>query len=607
VLRPDVVVGFEAGAAARNPRGKRPEPMIVAIVASTDLREVRYMASKYLPTLRCVASGIALCNILNDNFHCADRRGAPSRQLCSRCRVTMKNTVQAVEQWDCFEHSLAGPTAGNPFVDVQFGARLTCKGRDVEVAGFYDGDGIYRFRFSPDFLGEWRFVTQSPCSELDGREGSFTCVAPTGRNHGPVRVANTFHFAYADGTPFKPLGTTCYAWTHQGDELELQTLATLKTSPFNKLRMCVFPKNYAFNSNEPLLYPFAGTPPCTWDFTRLNPEFFRHLEQRVCQLRDLGIEADIILFHPYDEGRWGFDRMDADADDRYLRYVVARLGAYRNVWWSMANEFDFMTRKTPRDWDRYFQIVKSQDRHDRLRSIHNGRIIYDHNKPWVTHACIQNGSAVEDFGRAVLYRDVYNKPIVFDEVKYEGDIPQRWGDLDAEEMVHRFWQGTIAGTYVGHGETYKHPEDIIWWARGGLLHGKSPARLAFLKKVLDESPPQGIDPIDKWQDVHTAGQPGSYYLIYFGRQTPVRWPFQLPRAGLSAGMRFRADVLDTWNMTIQPVENEFTIVEDGTYRYSAGNAQVISLPGKPFMAIRLQRVAGDDVAYQGSKRIYGEA
>src|SRR5690606_13979419 len=152
-----------------------------------------------------------------------------------------------------------------------------------------------------------------------------------------------------------------------------------------------------------------------WDFTRFNPAFFRHLEKRVSQLCDLGIQADIILFHPYDEGRWGFDRMDPESDDRYLRYVIARLSAYRNVWWSVANEFDFMKEKRPEDWDRYFRIIQEEDPYGRLCSIHNGRLIYDHNKPWVTHASIQNGSAVEDFGRAALYRDVYRKPIVFDE------------------------------------------------------------------------------------------------------------------------------------------------------------------------------------------------
>jgi hypothetical protein len=402
------------------------------------------------------------------------------------------------------------------------------------------------------------------------------------------------------------MGTTCYAWTHQGDELEEQTLATLKDSPFNKIRMCVFPKHYAFNSVDPPLYPFEGTPPNKWDFTRFNPGFFQHFEKRVRQLRDLGIEADIILFHPYDEGRWGFDRMDGASDERYLRYVVARLSAYRNVWWSMANEFDLMKEKKPADWDRFLRIVSECDPYGRLRSIHNCRAIYDHNKPWVSHASIQNGSAVEDAGRAVIYRDVYNKPIVFDEVKYEGNIPQRWGDLSAEEMVHRFWQGTIAGTYVGHGETYKHPEDIIWWARGGKLYGQSPARIAFLKKILDESPAEGIDPIDKWQDVRTAGQPGKYYLVYFGREAPTEWLFELPRAGLSDGMQFGAEVIDTWNMTIAPVDGAFRIITDGTYRYHAQGLRKIQLPGNSYTAIRIRRVEGDRVTFKEGERVYGE-
>jgi hypothetical protein len=460
----------------------------------------------------------------------------------------------------------------------------------------------------PSAEGEWRYETRSSAKPLSGRTGGFTCVAPSKKNHGPVRVHNTFHFAYADGTPYRQIGTTCYVWNHQGEKLERQTLATLKKSPFNKIRMCVFPKHYAYNSNEPPRYPFEGTPPNQWDFERFNPEHFRHLENRIGQLRDLGIEVDLILFHPYDDGHWGFDRMDRQTDDRYLCYVVARLSAYRNVWWSMANEYDFMKEKKEPDWDRFFRIVRDEDPYDHLRSIHNGFRIYDHNQKWCTHASIQNGSAVEDFGRATLYRDVYRKPIVFDEVKYEGNIPQRWGNLSAEEMVHRFWQGTIAGAYVGHGETYNHPKNVIWWASGGKLHGKSPARIGFLRKVMEEGPADGIDPIDKWQDLRTAGKAGEYYLIYFGREKPPReWLFELPRQGLTAGMRFRVEVLDTWNMTVKPVAGEFEIIADTTYRYHAKGRKKIKLPGKPYMALRLQRVAGERVKEQKpAEKIYGE-
>jgi hypothetical protein len=497
--------------------------------------------------------------------------------------------VFALERWDVFEITLSGPANGNPFTEVELAARFTHADRVVTARGFYDGGGSYKVRFMPEDVGEWRYETTSNRPELNGKTGTLTVTEPAKDNHGPVRVAHTFHFAYADGTPFRELGTTCYAWVHQGDALEEQTLQTLAGAPFNKIRFCVFPKNYDWNKNEPVYYPFEGTPPNKWDFTRFNPEFFRHFEKRLAQLRALGIEADIILFHPYDRGRWGFDRMDAASDDRYLRYVVARFAAYRNVWWSMANEFDFMREKKPADWDRYFQIVQADDPYQHLRSIHNGSMIYNHTQPWVTHVSIQNGAAVEDPGRAELYRDVYRKPIVFDEVKYEGNIPSRWGALSAEEMVARFWNGYVAGTYVGHGETYLNPQEILWWSKGGVLHGQSPARLAFLKKIMADAPPEGINPIDKWQDWPVGGKAGEYYLMYFGKQAPTSWPFALYKNALADGMKFRVEVIDTWNMTATPVEGVFEAKKRDNYVFEDREKRVVTLPGKPYMALRIRR------------------
>jgi hypothetical protein len=494
-----------------------------------------------------------------------------------------------VERWGIFELSLAGPRGGNPFIDVELSAVFRQGSKSVQVGGFYDGEGVYKIRFMPDEAGTWEFETRSEQPALNGRTGSFTAVPPREGNHGPVRVRNTFHFAYADGAPYWQLGTTSYAWIHQSPALRQQTLQTLAGAPFNKLRMTIFPT--ADDQDKHGLYPFEGTPPSGWDFSRFNPAFFRHLENCILQLQALGIEADLILFHPYDRGHFGFDRMPASVDDRYLRYLVARLAAYRNVWWSMANEFDLMREKKPEDWDRYFQIVRAGDPYGRLRSIHNSVRLYDNTRPWVTHASIQNGAAVEDAERAVLYRDVYNKPIVFDEVKYEGNAERRWGQLSPEELVLRFWEGTIAGTYVGHGEIYRDPSGVAWIGRGGVLRGQSPARLAFLRKLLSESPAEGLEPIDKWQDYPFAGKPGQYYLGYFGRQTPTSWPFALAKPGLVDGMRFRVEVIDTWNMTITPLQEVFEIGRHGLYAFVDRQGRSIDMPGRPYMALRIVRVA----------------
>lgn len=59
--------------------------------------------------------------------------------------------------------------------------------------------------------------------------------------------------------------------------------------------------------------------------------------------------------------REGGSHVGAEADDHYVRYVVARLAAYQNVWWSMANESDLLKTKTDADFDRMFQLVQAQD------------------------------------------------------------------------------------------------------------------------------------------------------------------------------------------------------------------------------------------------------
>jgi hypothetical protein len=501
-----------------------------------------------------------------------------------------------VEQWGVFQVSLNGPTNGNPFTDVQFSARFYQGDQSVDTDGFYDGQGIYRVRFMPETQGEWHYLTQSSSAQLNGRTGVLMVTPPSPANHGPVRVAHIYHFAYADGTPYEELGTTCYGWIHQSQALQEETLRTLAAAPFNKLRMCVFPKWYDWNTNEPVLYPYEGIPPRTWDCTRFNPEFFQHLERRILDLQQLGIQADVILFHPYDGGHWGFDRMPAMADDLYLRYLTARLSAYRNVWWSLANEWDFMKQKEESDFVRFGELVSAHDPYHHLLSIHNGSKLFNNTLPWITHASIQNGMAVDSPASAELYRDVYRKPVVYDEVKYEGNIPRRWGNLTAQELVFRFWNGVVAGTYVGHGETFLSPDSILWWSKGGVLKGESPARLAFLRKVLDDAPPEGIDPVDKWQNAEYGGQPGKYYLIYFGKQSLRSWKFLLPKPPAASGpslsndAQFTADVLDTWDMTVTPAPGVFTLGHKTDYGWGDKDDRSIELPGKPYIAIRIKRV-----------------
>ncbi len=499
------------------------------------------------------------------------------------------------ERWGMVEITVQGPTEGNPFTEQSLEGVFTGPGETVKVLGFYDGDGAYRVRFMPSFEGEYSYRTEGsfPGAETSG---TFTVTPPAEGNHGPVYVAYEHHFAYADCTPYYSIGTTCYAWAHQPEETYRQTLRELDQGYFNKMRFCVFPKHYIHNFKDPETFPYEGTPidpsgfseeniwaPVDfsqnhWDFTRFRPEHFRRIERAILDLQQRGVEADLIVMHPYD--RWGFSRMDREADTLYWKYVIARFAAYRNVWWSLANEYDLLREKTLADWEYYAELLVKHDPYRRLRSIHQCLAFYDHSRPWITHCSLQR----EDLYRHVEYTDEYrvrwNKPIVWDEIAYEGNIDMGWGNISGQELTRRFWEAAMRGGYAGHGETFADEEnDILWWSHGGTLHGESPARLRFLHQILCETPGPGLKagPAMFDETVGVPDTPGvnpqgpSYEIHYYGFGRPsYRW-FRKPE-----NETWKAEIIDTWNMTV---------TDAGTF---SGSFR-LPLPGREYIAVRLTR------------------
>lgn len=469
---------------------------------------------------------------------------------------------ETIARWDAFELTLNGPSTGNPFIDASLTATFRLKNRSITVEGFYDGEGIYKIRFMPDDVGDWTWATASNIPELNARSGTFRCVTPGPGNHGPVSVRDSFHFGYADGTPYVECGTTCYAWAFQANSTQRQTVETLSASPFNKLRMCIFPKWYQHNHKEPPMYPFPRNGDVN-DYSTFNAAYFQHFDQLIIELRSIGIQADLILFHPYD--KWGYQSMPADVNERYLRYVIARFSAYRNVWWSLANEYDLLRAKTNTDWDRYAQILGEYDAFDHLRSIHYCFHQYEYGRGWCTHAGVQDSRMTLAAG----WRSDWQKPVVFDECKYEGNIGSQWGNLSGDAMVGRFWQAAAQGCYCGHGETYVNAEDILWWSHGGVLHGTSSARIAFLRKLLEETIALGPGPIGftnfQQEPAGARRSNGSVLLYYFDEHQPAEGNFRLPE-----GKTYTAEFIDTLKMTRTPLPGEYS-----------GEASV-KLPGTPW-------------------------
>jgi hypothetical protein len=312
-----------------------------------------------------------------------------------------------------------------------------------------------------------------------------------------------------------------------------------------------------------------------FDYTRPNVAHFQRFDLRLKQLMDMGIEADIILMHPYD--RWGMNEMSATACDAYLKYMVARYGAYRNVWWSLANEYDLMPDMVTDDWEALAETIRQYDPYGRLTSIHNCFGFYDHTRPWVTHCCLQRQDIYRTTEMVDEWRRQFGKPVIVDELGYEGNIQHGWGNLTGEEETRRFWEATIRGGYAGHGETYFSENEILWWSHGDVLHGTSPARLQFLRDFLYSLP----GPLEPWRsnwDDRCACVPGEddnappVIVYYYSHMRPAFRDFVLPE-----GTAYRAEVLDTWEMTTRDEG-----VKEGSFR--------MALTGKQYAAVRLTRV-----------------
>lgn len=498
--------------------------------------------------------------------------------------------MHTVEQYKIFELELTGPSAGNPYKEITLHARFTNGTQDILAGGFYKGQGRYAIRFMPSLPGSWHYETQSNAKELNAQKGSFTCLPAVDENHGPVYLAKDvlekdgqhrfgealpYNFCYADGTRFQPFGTTCYAWIQQPDNVQEETLASLKQSPFNKIRMCIFPKYYTYNTEDPARYPFPGNRQEGFDLTRFDEDFFEHLDEQIAALDDLGIEADIILLHPYD--RWGFSKMTHEQDIFYLSYVVRRYSACKNVWWSLANEYDLMPQKSLADWDDYAKVVMANDPYHHLRSIHNCIPFFDYHKEWITHVSVQRVDVYKTAEIISDLRETYQKPVIMDEAGYEGNIGIGWGALTGEELTRRFWEGCLRGGFLSHGETFVDQGPSIWWAHGDKLHGDSPSRIAFLKEILAEAPEDctqlKLTPENHEQnwDV-TCFQDDAYRLYYYGFFRMAFREFILPE-----DEKWQIECIDTWNMTIEPLP--------GTY---SGKIR-IDMPNRQYMAVRMKR------------------
>lgn len=407
------------------------------------------------------------------------------------------NAQNDVPQWSVHEIPLtAVGSHKNPYTDVTVTATFSGPGGAVKtVRGFWDGGQAFKVRFTPDQTGAWTYsIAASPVDAGLIAAGAIAATPPVAGNHGFLRMdaVHPYSFVWDDGTRHFMFGQTYYdvmlnvaaggGWKAAVDNSAAHGI--------NKIRLQVYPhQTYGQISptapvegtTYPQVIPYGRTHSSP-DRDQLNIPFWQKLDEYVKYLESKGVGADLILFNTYVKfgvKQWGTQTQD----ERFVRYVLARYGAFHHVIWCVANEWAG-SKRPQKYFDTLGSIVRSEDpwiaRGSFLRplSVHqNTRIDFQYFKSsWPTHAIIQYGirnketDVADEFkntartkyhngdewGNAgIIYNLGHNMPVVNDEYGYLGDATP----INLTQTQHRWtiWGIATAGGYISIGDNRGSP------------------------------------------------------------------------------------------------------------------------------------------------------
>ena len=182
-----------------------------------------------------------------------------------------------------------------------------------------------------------------------------------------------------------------------------------------------------------------------------------------------------------------------------------------------------------------FEVDPQRRRDDELRS----------SQTRIDHVCIQNWNVKRT---AALAQRNWGKPIVNDELEYEGDISLAWGNHRPQELAPSIL-GHCRGAATRGTASVTRIRRMLWWAKGGTLHGESWKRVAFLRSIIEEDVEMGLTPAS------TTNGPGATSpwrakattnSSTLASTSPRLW-FRPPELTTSLA---RSTSMDTWDMKI---------------------------------------------------------
>ncbi len=368
----------------------------------------------------------------------------------------------------------------NPYRQLSATVRLTEPDnkthRDLPL--FWDGARSWRFRFSPDKTGLWKWATQSDNDGLHGKTGEFRVVASNLAGGLQPMPHASRHFQRQNGTAFWFLGDTAWALFTDHDE-EKHDRAALE----NYLRRRAV---QGFNVVHSMLLSEAGwgnsggAPFTSMADQRINPTYWQEVDRRIQFANAQDIVAGLALawgnkrnVEPYAWSRFP----SREAQLRYARYIAARYSAL-DVYFLVSGEWHAEIGKAQRSHDHVRadfialgEHLAANDPHGRMIGIHpmtdEGSVREFASESWMSFADYQQN--YQQLHQRVLLSRPLNKPVVNAEYAYflrdqNGDgKTDKPNSATIDAIRHATWDIVMGGGYVvtGFGSTYfggnRHP------------------------------------------------------------------------------------------------------------------------------------------------------
>lgn len=420
----------------------------------------------------------------------------PGVSLAAPASVSYSTAPVQIEAYDFAEitATVASPDAHDPFEDATLTGTLTTQdgARHWDVEGFCDADNgsIFRIRFMAPQPGGYKYsVTYRQGGFEKTATGTFQAVDAHRRGTIGVDPKYPWHFIWeGTGEHYFFNGTTAFWLMGWRDERTIQySVERLHRLQINRIRVAVAGRTNLYYG-EPVMigsswtffltpWPAERTDDFThpgFDYSRFNVPYWQKYERMLKFARDRDMIISLVLdmsdgkIHP---------AAGSDDEHRFIRYAVARFGAFSNITWDLGDDLDaYRDEKWTHETG---MLLQGWDPYKHLETSHPTKIVHqDRSSSWFGFTSYQEWSRnqhqlmlesrklQEKAGRIISQTN--------EEYGYEDHYPL-WalpGSDSADTLRRTAWEIAMAGGYQTAGETARRGTNIWPDLGGGWMNGR---------------------------------------------------------------------------------------------------------------------------------------